>query len=212
MVGSPPPHGISNRRRGKLYFTNNKASTTVTTRSAKGNRHRLSSRTKFAFQLSDEGDDALMEHNRSLASEHIDSIEEEASAAADRSRRVHARSGGGTAKRSKVYDYKRYLHRLVRKEFPEFTTSARTMECMSNFMSDIFDRIAEEAGLQAHEHGRQTLTEFDIKHATRILMPGGLARHAINLAKHKLVQLQASMEADGRPPSASRNGMHDDEE
>lgn len=211
MVGAPRQSTTKRRREETLFFTNNQARNirTITRRTNKAasSQGRTPNSSSNASKQSnyfsgnddddDEPDDPMLELNHTLAVDHMNDIEDIAVAAVDRSRRVNSRVVSGSIRKSKVYDYKRYLHRIMRTKLPDSTASARTMECMSNFMSDIFDRVAEEAGMQAREHGRQTLTEFDIEHATRILLPGKLAPLSISLAKQKMANLQASSTGSG---------------
>lgn len=93
------------------------------------------------------------------------------------------------------YNYKRYLARVLRKQNansnePKLTISSKAMECMSNFMSDIFDKIAEEAGQQVKKDKRKTLSDWDMKSAVKIVMPGDLGRCAHSVGYTKLQNMK----------------------
>jgi histone H2B len=52
--------------------------------------------------------------------------------------------------------------------------------CIFNsFVKDIFDRIASEAGRISRYNKRQTITAREIQTATRLVLPGELAKHAV---------------------------------
>lgn len=89
------------------------------------------------------------------------------------------------------YNYKRYLARVLRNINAEsnksnLTISSNAMECMSNFMVDIFDKIAQEASQQVKKNKTKTLGEWDIRSAVKIVMPGELGRHANHIGQQKL--------------------------
>ena len=50
---------------------------------------------------------------------------------------------------------------------------------MNSFVNDIFARIAEEASRLAHYAKRATLTMRDVHTAVNLVLPGGLAKHAV---------------------------------
>lgn len=57
---------------------------------------------------------------------------------------------------------------------------------MSNFVTDIFGKIAHEAGKLAKKDKKKTLSEWDIKSAVTMLMPNNLGKHANSMASSKL--------------------------
>lgn len=94
------------------------------------------------------------------------------------------------SRRDPNYNFKRYLARLLRKlnsssTEPNLTISSKAMVCMSNFMSDIFIKIAKEAGQLVKYNKTKTLSDWDIKSALKILMPGDLGKHALVIGYNK---------------------------
>lgn len=88
-------------------------------------------------------------------------------------------------------NYKQYLTHVLRKindttDQPMVILSSNAMECMSNFMVDVFNRIALEAGQQVKKRKTKTLGEWDIKSAFKIVMPDELGVHEIALAYRKM--------------------------
>jgi len=51
---------------------------------------------------------------------------------------------------------------------------------MNSFINDTFDRLAEEAIRLARYNKKSTLTSREIQTATRLLLPGELAKHAVS--------------------------------
>lgn len=87
------------------------------------------------------------------------------------------------------YNYKRYLSRVLRNMNAKsnkrnLTISIDAMECTSNFIVDIFDRIAQEARQQLKKNKSKTLGVWDIKSAVKIVIPCELGRHA-NIMGHQ---------------------------
>lgn len=54
------------------------------------------------------------------------------------------------------------------------------MVIMDNFINDIFERIATEAGRLARYNKRHTITSREIQTAVRLILPGELAKHAVS--------------------------------
>lgn len=94
------------------------------------------------------------------------------------------------------YNYKQYLARLIRKmnerkNEPNLTISSKAMECMTDFMTDIFDKIAKEASQQIKRNKGKTLGDWDLKSAVKILMPGDLGKHANMMGYNALQKMKA---------------------
>lgn len=51
---------------------------------------------------------------------------------------------------------------------------------MDNFINDIFERLASEAGRLARYNKRHTITSREIQTAVRLILPGELAKHAVS--------------------------------
>jgi histone H2B len=54
------------------------------------------------------------------------------------------------------------------------------MIIMDNFINDIFERIATEAGRLARYNKRHTITSREIQTSVRLILPGELAKHAVS--------------------------------
>jgi len=76
--------------------------------------------------------------------------------------------------------YTTYIFKVLRDVHPKTTISKRAMSIMNSFVMDTFERIATEAGKLCSYTKKDTLTAREISTATRLVLPGELARHAVN--------------------------------
>jgi histone H2B len=56
---------------------------------------------------------------------------------------------------------------------------SKAMTVLNNLMSDMFERVAEEAARLSKYTGRVTLTSREIQGAVRLVLPGELGKHAV---------------------------------
>ena len=86
----------------------------------------------------------------------------------------------GTRRRKSKQTYSRYVHRVLKQVHPDVGVSTKAMSIMNSFVSDIFERIANEASKLAKVNKRQTISSREIQTAVRLLLPGELAKHAVS--------------------------------
>ncbi|EGG17760.1 hypothetical protein DFA_08759 [Cavenderia fasciculata] len=93
-----------------------------------------------------------------------------------------------TPKKSKIKytSFSSYIHKVFkqvvapdRKNEKKYSMSSKSMEVMNSFVLDTFERLATEAASLVRKTKRQTLASRDIQVATRIILSGELAKHAI---------------------------------
>ncbi|XP_039137341.1 late histone H2B.L4-like [Dioscorea cayenensis subsp. rotundata] len=87
-----------------------------------------------------------------------------------RRRRIESGGEGG---------YKRYVFRVLKQVHPGMGVSSRAMEVLDGLMSDMFERIAEEAARLSKYTGKATLSSREIHGAVRLVLPGELGKHAV---------------------------------
>jgi histone H2B len=51
---------------------------------------------------------------------------------------------------------------------------------MNSLVTDVFDRIAQEASRLARYNKRSTISSREIQTAVRLILPGELAKHAVS--------------------------------
>ncbi|KAI8524187.1 hypothetical protein RHMOL_Rhmol13G0130400 [Rhododendron molle] len=75
--------------------------------------------------------------------------------------------------------YTRYVYRVLKQVHPELGVSSKAMTVLNNFVNDMFERLADEAARLLKYTGRKTLTSSEIQAAVRLVLPGGLGKHAV---------------------------------
>ncbi|XP_068652706.1 probable histone H2B.3 [Aristolochia californica] len=88
-----------------------------------------------------------------------------------RSRRRKRKEGGD--------GYKRYVFKVLKQVHPGMGVSSRAMMVLNGFMSDMFERLADEAARLSKYTGRRTLSSREVQGAVRLVLPGELGKHAI---------------------------------
>eukprot|EP01126_Amoeba_proteus_P058715 TRINITY_DN760_c0_g1_i1.p1 TRINITY_DN760_c0_g1~~TRINITY_DN760_c0_g1_i1.p1 ORF type:complete len:129 (-),score=25.68 TRINITY_DN760_c0_g1_i1:89-475(-) len=101
----------------------------------------------------------------------------------------------GSGKHShKNYDsYASFIYKVLKQVHPDTGISNKAMNIMNSFVSDIFERIATEAGRLARYNKRQTITSREIQTAVRLLLPGELAKHAVSEGTKAVTKYNASI-------------------
>lgn len=74
--------------------------------------------------------------------------------------------------------YKRYIFMVMKQVHPDMGLSSMAMTVINNLMSDMFERIANEAAGLLKFSGRTTLSSREIQGAVKLVLPGELGKHA----------------------------------
>ena len=75
--------------------------------------------------------------------------------------------------------HKRYVYKVMKQVHPELAISSKAMTVVSNFMNDMFERLADEAALLIKYTERKTLSSREVQGAVRLVLPGELSKYAI---------------------------------
>ncbi|KAF7805655.1 histone H2B [Senna tora] len=75
--------------------------------------------------------------------------------------------------------YRRYVYKVLKQVHPEMGISFQAMTILNNLMSDMFERLADEATKLKKYTGHMTLSSREIQGAVKLVLPGELGRHAI---------------------------------
>lgn len=93
------------------------------------------------------------------------------------------------ARKYSIQNYKQYLTQVIRKVNEStdqpITLSSNAMECMSNFMVDVLNRMALESCQQVKRRKTKILGDWDINSAFKIVLPHELGVRALALAYAK---------------------------
>ncbi|XP_017360699.1 histone H2B type 1-A-like [Cebus imitator] len=87
---------------------------------------------------------------------------------------------GKKRKKSRRDNYSIYIYKVLKQVHPDTGISSKAMSIMNSFVSDNFERIANEASRLAHYDKRSTITSREIQTAVRLLLPGELAKYAVS--------------------------------
>ena len=91
---------------------------------------------------------------------------------------IKAKEGG--KKKKSTASFKSYISKILKQVHPKTRISKRSMVIINNFVVDTFDRVAFEAGKLCRLTKRSTLSSRDVQAATRLVLPGELAKHAVS--------------------------------
>ena len=98
-----------------------------------------------------------------------------------------SRSNQAPRRRKRHETFNLYIFKVLKQVHPNIGMSKRAMNIMNSFVLDTFDRIATEAGKLVQYSSRATMDARAIQSATRLVLPGELAKHAESEAQ-KAVQ------------------------
>jgi histone H2B len=71
------------------------------------------------------------------------------------------------------------VFRVLKQVHPGIGISSKAMTALNNLMSDMFERVAEEAARLSKYTGRVTLSSREIEGTVRLVLPGELRKHAV---------------------------------
>ena len=75
---------------------------------------------------------------------------------------------------------------------PEMGLSKKAMSILDSFVNDCFERIASEAGKLVKANRQKTLSARSIQTATRLVLQGELAKHAVSEGTKAVTKFEAS--------------------
>merc|ERR1712232_1054565 len=75
--------------------------------------------------------------------------------------------------------YASYIFKVLKQVHPKLRISKMAMAVMESCVEDTFERIATEANKLCRLSKKDTLTSREIQSATRLVLPGELAKHAV---------------------------------
>ena len=79
-----------------------------------------------------------------------------------------------------VHPFAIYVLRILKQVHPDTTISKKTMDIMTCFMNDVFEKISQESSRLVKYNKKQTLASKEVQTAVRLLLPGELAKHAVS--------------------------------
>lgn len=73
-----------------------------------------------------------------------------------------------------------YVHKVLKQVHQEVGISTRAMSIMNSFITDLFEKLCNEAGRLTRYNKKKTLSSREVQTAVRLLLPGELAKHAVS--------------------------------
>ena len=95
-------------------------------------------------------------------------------------------------RKSRNESFNIYIYKVLKQVHPEMGVSKQTMKILNSFANDTFEKIAREAGNLVKYGKKQTMSARDILTATKLLLPGELAKHAVSEGNKALQKFQDS--------------------
>lgn len=84
----------------------------------------------------------------------------------------------GVRKNKKRPQYSRYTYQVLKQVHKDLGMSKKAMAVFDNFIGDILEQLATESGKLAKREKKSTLKARDMMTATKLVLPGELAKHA----------------------------------
>ncbi|XP_002156085.3 late histone H2B.L4-like [Hydra vulgaris] len=88
--------------------------------------------------------------------------------------------GDNQRKKKRRESYAVYIYNVLKQVHPDVGVSSKAMTIMNTFVNDIFERIASEASRLSNQSRKSTISSREIQTAVRLILPGELAKHAVN--------------------------------
>ena len=83
-------------------------------------------------------------------------------------------------RKARTDSYSTYIYKVLKQVHPDTGISKKGMVIMDNFIHDVFERLASEAGRLARYNKKSTITSREVQTAVRLILPGELAKHAVS--------------------------------
>ncbi|KAB1227366.1 Histone H2B type 1-A [Morella rubra] len=134
-----------------------------------------------------QSDDQVAEEDKSQEEEKPTTTfkkQEEPSTKEGDKRKARTQEGEGKRRKKRRREgsgeeYRRYVFRVLKQVHPGLEVSSKAMTVLNNMMSDMFERMADEASKLCKYTGRITLSSREVQGAVKLVLPGELGKHAI---------------------------------
>ena len=83
-------------------------------------------------------------------------------------------------KKKRTESYSSYIYKVLKQVHPDTGISSKGMAVMCNFITDLFERIGNEAATVCRFSKTKTLGSREVQTAVRLILPGELAKHAVS--------------------------------
>jgi histone H2B len=88
--------------------------------------------------------------------------------------------GGKRRKKADYSSFAFYVHKVLKQVHPDVTMSKKSMSIMNSFVRDMLERLMTEGTRLIRYNRRKTLGSREVQASARLVLPSGLAKHAIS--------------------------------
>ena len=97
-----------------------------------------------------------------------------------KSAKAPKKASGEKRKKKAKQTYSSYIYKVLKQVHPDTGISSKGMAVMCNFITDLFERIGNEAANVCRFSKTKTLGSREVQTAVRLILPGELAKHAVS--------------------------------
>ena len=101
-------------------------------------------------------------------------------------------AGGKKKNKTRKETFNTYIYKVLKQVHPDTGISNKAMSIMNSFVTDIFERVGEEASRLASYNKRSTISSREIQTSVRLILPGELAKHAVSEGTKAVTKYQSS--------------------
>ena len=101
-------------------------------------------------------------------------------------------TGDKKKKKKRTESFSSYIYKVLKQVHPDTGISSKGMVVMCNFISDLFERIGNEAANVCRFSKKQTLSSREVQTAVRLILPGELAKHAVSEGTKAVTKFEAA--------------------
>lgn len=96
-----------------------------------------------------------------------------------------------------------YIYKVLKQIHPDAGITKKGMQVMTDYVSDMFDRLCLETKDLCEHTKSRTAASRDVQTATRLLLNGGLAKHAVSDGTKAVTKFRQEKDKDSRTKQAT---------
>lgn len=82
----------------------------------------------------------------------------------------------------KAPDFSKYIAAMLKITHPSLAIGKKTVSIINSFLGDVLEKMTEDAKKLSQNRGSRTVTDNDMRTATRLLLPAGMNRDGQSFA------------------------------
>ena len=109
--------------------------------------------------------------------------------------------------KKRVETWNVYLYKVLKQVHPDTGISTMAMRVMNDFITDMLKRVMREAMFLGEVSTKKTISSREIQTATRLILPGELAKHAVSEGTKAVTKFFASESGKRASSMSYRAGL-----